>query len=70
MSGFDPMAEAIINNAECERGPMRTVLFHRDGFFYPIDLPLYDDLGAHAECNPGTLMVTDPVTGDILWRPQ
>lgn len=58
------------NYAERERGPMRPLLFHREGFFYPLDLPLYDDLSAHAECNPGTLKITDAITGEILWRPQ
>lgn len=52
------------------RGPMRTVLFHRDGFFYPLDLPSDDDLSAHAECNPGTLKITDAVTGETLWSLQ
>lgn len=53
-----------------ERGPMRPLIFHREGFFYPIELPLYDDLSAHAECNPGTLQITDALTGEVLWRTQ
>lgn len=50
--------------------PMRAVLFHREEGFYPLVLPLTDDLSAHAECNPGTLEITDALTGEILWRPQ
>ncbi|QBX38636.1 hypothetical protein E4M02_10975 [Brevundimonas sp. S30B] len=53
-----------------DRGPMRPLIFHREGFYYPLDLPLYDDLSAHAECNPGTLKITCALTGEILWRPQ
>jgi hypothetical protein len=25
------------------------------------------DLARHAECNPGTLYISDGVTGDVLW---
>lgn len=52
------------------RGPMRPVMFHREGCFYLLELPDTDDLSAHAECNPGTLKITDAITGEILWRPQ
>lgn len=53
-----------------ERGPMRPVIFHRDGFFYLLELPLYDDLSAHAECNPGTLKITDALSSEVLWGLQ
>lgn len=51
-------------------GKPRPVMFHRKEGFYVIDLPENDDLSAHAECNPGTLQITDAMTGEILWRPQ
>jgi hypothetical protein len=49
---------------------MRPVIFHRDGFFYLLELPLYDDLSAHAECNPGTLKITDALSSEVLWGLQ
>lgn len=52
------------------RGKPRAVLFHREGMFYPLDLPITDDLSAHAEHNPGTLKITDALTGEVLWRQQ
>lgn len=55
---------------EPKRGPMRLVIFFREGMFYPLELPDTDDLSAHAEANPGTLRVEDGITGEILWRPQ
>lgn len=48
--------------------PTREVLFHRDGFFYPITAFQDDDWGEHARLNPGTLKVTDAITGETLWR--
>lgn len=51
-------------------GKPRLVLFHRAEGFYPLSLPGNDDLSAHAESNPGTLKITDALTGEILWRPQ
>jgi hypothetical protein len=55
---------------ERERGPMRSLIFHRADMFYLLDLPLYDDLSAHAECNPGTLKIEDALTGEVLWGLQ
>jgi hypothetical protein len=52
--------------------PTRQVIFHREGFWYPINVYEDDDwnaLGEHAALNPGTLKITDP-DGNILWRPQ
>lgn len=51
-------------------GKVRPVMFHREGMFYLLDLPGNDDLAAHAEMNPGTLKITDALTGEVLWRPQ
>lgn len=52
-----------------ERGPMREVIFEREeGFFYFLELPVSDDLAAHAKCNPGTVRVTD-IFGNVLWPP-
>lgn len=51
-------------------GEPRCVMFHRAEGFYMLDLPGNDDLSAHAECNPGTLKITDAITGEILWAPQ
>lgn len=52
------------------RGPMRPLIFHREDFFYLLHLPLYDDLSAHAECNPGTLKITDALSDKVLWSVQ
>lgn len=49
------------------RGEPRLVIFFREGMFYPIELPITDDLNAHAEANPGTLRIED-AAGNILWR--
>lgn len=46
-----------------------TRVFLREEAFYLVDLPEDDDLNAHAELNPGTVMITD-VEGAILWRRQ
>ena len=51
-------------------GAPRVVIFHRGDMWYPLELPMNDDLAAHAECNPGTTKITDGLTGQILWRPQ
>lgn len=45
-------------------------MFHRDGQFYVIDLPPDEDLSEHVTLNPGTLMITDAITGAVLWRLQ
>lgn len=52
------------------RGPLRLLTFHRAEGWYPLELPDTDDLGAHAEANPGALEIRDAVTGAVLWRPQ
>lgn len=53
--------------------PTRPVIFHRADTFYPI--MVYADetpeqLAAHAGLNPGTLKITDAVTGETLWSLQ
>lgn len=53
--------------------PDRPVIFHRADVFYPILVYADDDwnkLGEHAALNPGTLKITDAITGEVLWRPQ
>lgn len=52
-----------------DRGPTRVVIFRRAEGWYPLDLPITDDLSAHAERNPGTIRIED-IEGNILWRPQ
>jgi len=53
--------------------PTRPTIFHRADTFYVIET--YEDegwneLAHHAELNPGTLMITHAITGEVLWRPQ
>ena len=45
------------------------VVFRRADCWYPLELPLDDDLSKHAEMNPGTLSIEDAF-GKVLWRPQ
>lgn len=45
-------------------------MFHRADCFYVIDLPQDEDLNEHADINPGTLKITDALTGDVLWSVQ
>ena len=54
--------------------PSRPVVFHREGHFYIVNI-FHDDTPAdiahHAQLNPGTLMVRDAMTGEVLWsKPQ
>jgi hypothetical protein len=46
---------------------MRTVIFFRDGFFYPAELTPECDIEEHVRLNPGTIRVEDAATGEILW---
>ena len=53
--------------------PTRPVLFHRENSFYPImiygdDTP--EKIAEHALLNPGTVKVSDAVTGETLWALQ
>lgn len=53
------------------RVPVRTVLFFREDFFYPVDFYAEDRVENHVRLNPGTVKVVDAVTQEILWeRPQ
>lgn len=65
MTPTTPAAEG-----DCKRGPMRPLIFFREDGWYPLELPDDDNLGAHAECNPGTLKIVCALTGETLWRPQ
>lgn len=52
--------------------PDRPVIFHREGVFYPVLVYRdngFADLAEHAALNPGTLRITDAVTGEVLWSP-
>ncbi len=49
---------------------MKTVLFFREGFFYPIEVKENEDLAVHAELNPGTLKIMDESGQKILWQPE
>lgn len=51
------------------RGPTRLVIFFRKDCWYPLELPVSDDLAEHAEWNPGTLRIED-IDGNVLWRPN
>lgn len=53
--------------------PTRPVIFHRSDTFYPIMVyadETREQLGDHASLNPGTLKITDAVTGETLWALQ
>lgn len=47
-----------------------TVIFVRDGYFYPITLsgtkPAAEEAADHAALNPGTLRV-ETMGGEVLW---
>lgn len=45
---------------------MRTVIFFRAEGWYPITLPVGEDLEPHVKCNPGTLRIED-IKGKVLW---
>lgn len=47
---------------------MRTIIFIRDGFFYPTEYPAdYSNWQAEADRNPGTLRIED-IDGNVLWE--
>lgn len=65
-----PLTNAGREALEAQNGTeTRLVIFFREGMFYPLELPVTDDLAKHAECNPGTLRIED-IRGNVLWRPQ
>ena len=46
---------------------VRVYIFHRAEGWYPLTLPINDDLAAHAARNPGTVRIED-IDGNVLWR--
>ena len=52
-----------------ERAVTQIVIFHRAEGWYPLELPVTDDLVSHAENNPGTIKISD-IDGNILWSLQ
>jgi hypothetical protein len=65
------MADTEKLRHEIATGQTRTVIFERaEGVFYPLVLPISDNLAAHAECNPGTVRISDAITNETLWRLQ
>lgn len=44
-----------------------TVLFRREGMFYPVTGPRCEDWSNHASLNPGTQSIDDAITGERLW---
>ena len=52
-----------------ERVETKVVIFRRAEGWYPLELPITDNLAAHAEHNPGTLRIED-IDGNTLWSLQ
>jgi len=49
-------------------GAAKTWVFFRQGMFYPLDVPAWDEWPEkHAAANPGTLRIEDAV-GNVLWE--
>lgn len=47
---------------------MRTILFFREGTFYPTEYPAnYSNWQAEADRNPGTIRIED-IKGKVLWK--
>lgn len=44
-------------------------IFHREGGWYPMDLPNEEHVQAHAIANTGTLRVSD-MQGKLLWTEE
>jgi hypothetical protein len=48
---------------------MTTYIFHREGGkWYPLELRDNADAKANAECNPGTVKVTNAKTKEVVWE--
>lgn len=45
----------------------RSVIFRREGMFYPVTGTDCEDWANHAALNPGTLSIEDALTGERLW---
>ncbi len=53
-----------------ETRKMKTILFFREGGFYPTEYPEhYSNWAAEAQRNPGTIRIED-MKGNVLWRLQ
>jgi len=47
---------------------MRTILFFREGTFYPTEYPAnYSNWQVEADRNPGTIRIED-IKGKVLWK--
>lgn len=69
MSASENRAQRRRREAIERESGKRTVIFRRVEGWYPLELPLGEDLARHAELNPGTLRIED-AGGNILWMPQ
>ena len=45
---------------------VQTVIFFREGMFYPVEGRANEDWAEHARLNPGTLRV-ESIDGVVLW---
>lgn len=57
------------DEARSRKTGSRVVIFRRVGSWYPLELPIDEDLAKHAELNPGTVAIED-IEGNTLWRLQ
>lgn len=68
---MDDAARIAEGLSEAHKLTGRTVLFFREGFFYPIQLmgtkSVAIECADHAALNPGTLRIEDALTGEIYW---
>lgn len=49
---------------------MNIYIFHRADMFYPLELKDDADAKVNAECNPGTTMVENAETREVVWMPN
>ena len=66
---FDKIREGLEEALEYTEN-LRPVIFRRADCWYSLALPADEDLAAHAELNPGTLLIEDALSGEILWQPN
>lgn len=59
-----------LGDFEMKQPTGETVIFFREGMFYPIQLsglkPTQEEVADHAALNPGTLRIED-LNGNVLW---
>jgi len=48
-----------------DMSPPETFVFFREGFFYPVEIPV-ESIADNAALNPGTLRVED-LCGRVMW---